>query len=256
MADRRAGCRLAGSQVLPRPGAGCGCPYNLPMPPQPASPTRVWDLPTRVFHWLLAILILLQYGTAEWHWLNMQWHVWFGYTTLALLLFRVAWGFVGSQTSRFSDFVRGPRGAWTYTHDLLANKASFNIGHNPLGGWSVLAMLGCLLVQTLTGLFTSNLRHTQFGPWAAHVPESWERGLTAVHHINQNVLLILIGIHIAVVLGYWIGKDENLIGPMLHGRKALAPMAPLRFASLQRALGVAALAAFIVWVIVQSAGIQ
>src|SRR5690242_910042 len=95
------------------------------------TPAKVWDLPTRVFHWLLAVLILLQYGTAEWHWLNMQWHVRFGYATLALLLFRVMWGFVGSQTSRFSDFVRGPRRAWTYARELLANRASFNIGHNP-----------------------------------------------------------------------------------------------------------------------------
>lgn len=219
------------------------------------TPAKVWDLPTRVFHWLLAVLILLQYGTAEWHWLNMQWHVRFGYATLALLLFRVMWGFVGSQTSRFSDFVRGPRRAWAYTRDLLANKAGFNIGHNPLGGWSVLAMLACLLVQAITGLFTSNRRHTEFGPWAAHVPEAWVRSLTEVHQINQNVLLILIGIHVAVVLGYWIGKDENLIGPMLHGRKPLAPMAPLRFVSLGRALGIAALAGFVVWVIVMAAGI-
>ena len=225
------------------------------MPSQSPAPTKIWDLPTRLFHWLLAILILLQYGTAEWHWLDMQWHVWFGYATLALLLFRLIWGFAGSQTARFSEFVRGPRRAFAYARDLLANKASFNVGHNPLGGWSVLAMLACLLVQAITGLFTSNRRHTEFGPWAAHIPEPWVRGLTKVHHINQNVLLILIGLHIAVVLGYWIGKDENLVGPMLHGRKALAPMAPLRFAPLQRALGVAALAGFIVWMIVESAGI-
>jgi cytochrome b len=226
------------------------------MPSHPPTPTQVWDLPTRIFHWLLAILILLQYGTAEWHWLDMQWHVRFGYTTLALLLFRLMWGFAGSQTSRFSHFVRGPRRALAYVRDLAANRASFNIGHNPLGGWSVLAMLACLLLQTITGLFTSNRRHTESGPWAAHIPEHWVQWLTAIHKTNQNVLLILIGIHIAVVLGYWIGKDENLVGPMLHGRKALAPMAPLRFASLQRALGVAALAGFVVWVIVMSAGIK
>ena len=221
------------------------------------SPTRiqVWDLPTRIFHWLLAILILLQYGTADWHWLTMQWHVWFGYTTLALILFRIVWGFAGSQTSRFADFVRGPRRAFTYARDLIAQRASFNIGHNPLGGWSVLAMLLCLLLQTFTGLFTSNHRHTEFGPWAAHIPEVWVRRVTEVHQVNQNVLLVLVGIHIAVVLAYWIGRDENLIGPMLHGRKSLAPVAPLRFVSLQRALGVAALAGFVVWVIVMSAGI-
>jgi cytochrome b len=230
----------------------------------PAIPSiKVWDLPTRIFHWLLAILILLQYGTAEWHWLSMQWHVWFGYTTLALLLFRVTWGFVGSQTSRFAEFVAAPRRALAYARDLLANRTRLHIGpkpghnpgHNPLGGWSVLAMLACLLVQTITGLFSSNHRHTEFGPWAARIPEQWVRRLTEIHQINQNVLLILIGVHIAVVLAYWIGRDENLVGPMLHGRKSLAPMAPLRFASLRRAFGVVALAAFVVWVIVAAAGI-
>lgn len=217
---------------------------------QPTPRTLIWDLPTRLFHWLLAILILLQYGTADWHWLDMRWHVRFGYATLALLLFRVIWGFAGSQTARFSDFVRGPRRAFAYARDLLANKASFNIGHNPLGGWSVLALLFCLLLQTITGLFTSNRRHTEFGPWAAHIPEQWVRRLTEIHHVNQNVLLILIGIHIAVVLAYWIGRNENLIGPMLHGRKSLAPMAPPRFASLRRALVVIALAALAVWLVV------
>src|SRR6185312_12815507 len=106
--------------------------------------TLVWDLPTRLFHWALAILILLQYGTAEWHWLSMRWHVWLGYATLALLLFRVFWGFAGSQTARFADFVRGPRRVFVYMRELLAARATFdaghNPGHNPMGGWSVLAM--------------------------------------------------------------------------------------------------------------------
>jgi cytochrome b len=216
--------------------------------------TLVWDLPTRLFHWLLALLILLQYGTAEWHWLSMQWHVWFGYATLALILFRVLWGFAGSQTSRFVEFVRGPRRVFVYAGELFARRASFNIGHNPLGGWSVLAMLLCLFVQTITGLFASNRRHTEFGPWALHVPDAWSQRLTEVHKINQNVLLILIGLHIAVVLMYWIGKNENLIGPMLHGRRELAPGAPLRFASAPRALLVLTIAALIVAGTVLAAG--
>src|SRR5690348_14004321 len=115
------------------------------------SKVLVWDLPTRVFHWALAILILLQYGTAQWHWLSMRWHVWFGYGTLALILFRVIWGFAGSQTSRFADFVRGPRRVSGYVRDLLAGRAQLDghsPGHNPLGSWSVLTMLLCLFVQT------------------------------------------------------------------------------------------------------------
>ena len=210
----------------------------------------VWDLPTRLFHWLLAILILLQYGTAEWRWLDMQWHVRFGYATLTLVLFRIAWGFAGSQTARFADFVRGPRRVFVYVRELVAGHAPFSVGHNPLGGWSVLAMLACLLLQAVTGLFASNRRHTEFGPWALHVPERWSQGLTTIHKINQDVLLVLIALHIAVVLAYWISRNENLIGPMLHGRKDPAPVAPLRFVRLRRALIALAIAAFIVLAVV------
>lgn len=219
------------------------------------SSIKVWDLPTRMFHWLLAILILLQYGTAEWHWLTMRWHVWFGYATLTLLLFRLIWGVIGSQTARFSEFVRGPRQALVYTRDLIANRASFNVGHNPLGGWSVMAMLTSLLLQTITGLFTSNHLHTEFGPWAARIPAAWMQLLTEIHEINRYVLLMLIVAHITVVLAYWIGRDENLIAPMLHGRKPLAPMARLQFASLSRALGVLVVAAVIVAAIVAASSI-
>lgn len=212
--------------------------------------TLVWDFPTRLFHWALAMLILLQYGTAQWHWLSMQWHVRFGYATLALLLFRIAWGFAGSQTSRFASFVRGPRGVIVYLREILAGRVAFNVGHNPLGALSVLAMLLCLLVQTVTGLFTSNHRHTEFGPLSARVPRTWVTTATTIHQVNQNILLVLIGLHIAVVLAYLIAKNDNLIGPMLHGHKPLAPMAPLRFASLSRALALIVLAALIVWAVV------
>lgn len=212
---------------------------------QTTTRATVWDLPTRLFHWALAILILLQYGTADWHWLSMQWHVYFGYATLALIAFRIAWGFAGSQTSRFADFVRGPRRVIAYVRELVAGRKPFNIGHNPLGALSVLALLLCLLVQTITGLFTSNHRHTEFGPLASHVPQAWVATLTTIHQVNQNILLVLIGLHIAAILAYLIG-GENLIGPMLSGHRDLAPMAPLRRASSLRALLLLAIAALIV----------
>lgn len=217
---------------------------------RPITNTRVWDLPTRLFHWTLAILILLQYGTADWHWLSMAWHVRFGYATLALILFRVAWGFAGSQTSRFAGFVRGPRRVFAYVRELLAGRKPLHIGHNPLGAWSVLAMLLCLVVQTVTGMFASNHRHTEFGPLAARVPDAWVQRLTTIHQINQNILLVLIGLHIAVVLMYLIAANDDLITPMLHGRKHIAPMTPPRFVSLLRALVLLIVAALIVWVMV------
>lgn len=214
----------------------------------------VWDGPTRLFHWALASLILLQYGTAEWHWLDMQWHVRFGYATLALLVFRAVWGFLGSQTARFADFVRGPRRVFGHVRELASGRATSKPGqypgHNPLGGWSALVMLASLLLQTITGLFASNHRHTEFGPWAAQVPEAWSRRLTEIHEINQNLLLFLIALHIVAVLGYWIGRNENLIMPMLHGRKAVHTPQALHFVSVGRALAVLAFAILLVWLIV------
>ena len=235
---------------IPFPGT-LAIPYNSLMPSHPSAPTKIWDLPTRLFHWLLAILILLQYGTAEWHWLSMQWHVWFGFTTLALLLFRLMWGFAGSQTSRFSDFVRGPRRAFAYARDLLANRARFNIGHNPLGGWSVLALLLCVLVQAVSGLFASDDIDND-GPLAAHVTTRTVRLMTRIHHWNENVLLVLIGVHVAAVLLYLVLRRDNLITPMISGRRFVVDPPALRFASAARAfalllLSVAAVAALVWW---------
>src|SRR5689334_12667253 len=93
---------------------------------------RVWDLPTRLFHWALVVLVALQFATAEFGWLSMEWHYRFGYATLALILFRVAWGFVGSQSSRFAEFVRGPRAVWRYLRAEISTNPQISIGHNPL----------------------------------------------------------------------------------------------------------------------------
>jgi cytochrome b len=100
---------------------------------------RVWDLPTRLFHWLLVVLIVLLYATGEFGMLDMRWHFWLGYATLALTVFRVSWGLFGSQTSRFADFVRGPAAVGRYVKAQISTNAHFSLGHNPLGGWSVLA---------------------------------------------------------------------------------------------------------------------
>src|SRR5690606_20086129 len=102
---------------------------------------RVWDLPTRLFHWALVALIALQYASGEFEWLPMEWHYVLGYTTLALVVFRLLWGFAGSDTSRFRGFVRGPRAVARYVASVARNEDRRTPGHNPLGGWSVLLML-------------------------------------------------------------------------------------------------------------------
>lgn len=196
---------------------------------------RVWDLPTRLFHWTLVVLIAAQYATAKFHWLDMDWHMRFGLATLALLLFRLLWGFVGSQSSRFRDFVRGPRSAWLYMRSLFSTNPQNSIGHNPLGGWSVVTMLACIAVQAISGLFSSDDIITD-GPLTAHVSSATVKLMTRVHVWNQSILLILIVLHIAAVLAYLLMARVNLIRPMITGRKMTAQTEPLRFAPTWRAV--------------------
>jgi cytochrome b len=211
---------------------------------------RVWDLPTRLFHWLLVVLIALQYATAEFHLLDMEWHFRFGYAILALIVFRLLWGVFGSQTSRFAEFVRGPSTVFRHTTALLSNKAGVMVGHNPLGGWSVLVLLASVLLQAVSGLFASDGIDTQ-GPLSDRLTTAAVKTWTRIHDWNQNVLLVLIVLHVVAIALYYVLRNENLLGPMISGRK-LVDTAPLRFTGLVRALvmlaiATAAVAALVVW---------
>ena len=197
---------------------------------QGKSDMRVWDLPTRLFHWLLVVLIALLYATGEFGMLDMRWHFWLGYATLALIVFRVLWGLFGSQTSRFGDFVRGPPAVARYVKAQMSTNSHISIGHNPLGGWSVLALLLSVLLQSVTGLFASDEIDTD-GPFTGQVPGYTVKLMTRLHHWNENVLLLLIALHVAAVLFYLLVKRDNLIVPMLTGRKQATPPGMLRFAS-------------------------
>jgi cytochrome b len=222
------------------PGAGSG------------TAVRIWDLPTRLFHWTLVLLIVLLYASGEYDLLDMRWHFWAGYAALALVLFRVLWGFAGSQTSRFSDFVRGPSAVFAYVRGLRSG-AHAGIGHNPLGGWSVLALLLSVLVQTVSGLFASDDLDND-GPFAASVSTYAVKWMTRVHNWNQNVLLALIGLHVGAVLVYLLVRHDNLIAPMLSGRRRVAHAPALRFASVWLALALFVLCAAAVAALIWLAG--
>ncbi len=183
--------------------------------------TRVWDLPVRLFHWLLVIVILISYvsGKLGGNWL--EWHMYSGFTALALLMFRIVWGFVGSHHARFVNFVRGPAAVMKYLRLLAAGKAQPTVGHNPLGAMSVLAMLLAVAVQAVTGLFANDDVLLE-GPLAAQVSKRLSDSLTGVHQINANLLLGLISLHIIAIAWYWFVKKENLLKPMISGNKALA----------------------------------
>jgi len=179
---------------------------------------RVWDTPTRLFHWLLVGLVFFSYITGKIGISTMKYHEWSGFAILILAEFRLVWGFMGGLHSRFDSFIKGPTTAIRYALSLLRKDSIPHIGHNPLGGWSIIAMLVSLLIQVGTGLFANNDILTE-GPLYALVSKETSDWLTGIHHLNQRALLILIVIHICAVIFYQLAKGDNLIKPMITGNK-------------------------------------
>lgn len=182
----------------------------------------VWDVPTRLFHWLLVALIGFSWWSAEQGGLWLDYHMWSGYAVLTLVLFRILWGFAGSTHARFGDFVRGPRTILAHVATLHRRRGAIHDGHNPLGGWMVLGLLAVVLFQATTGLFANDDIFTQ-GPLASTVSKSTSDWLTRLHKQNFDLILILAAVHVAAAVFYLLYKRENLIGAMITGRKTLPP---------------------------------
>jgi cytochrome b len=174
----------------------------------------VWDLPTRLFHAALALAVVVSFVS---HWLGERafaLHVASGSLVLTLVLFRIVWGFAGARYARFADFVRGPRAVLAH---LRAGAPEATVGHNPLGGWMVLALLALLLVQACTGLF-ANDHIANAGPLYGLAPGA-SRALTRWHHRSAFALEILVPLHVAAVLYLSARRGHTLIRPMVSGRK-------------------------------------
>ncbi len=221
-------------------------------PPDAPGPL-VWDLPLRLFHWLLVLALAGAWLTHELGVKYMDWHMRFGYGVIGLVLFRIVWGFAGPRHARFGDFLRGPGAVAAYARDWLAGRVRVSAGHNPLGGWSVLALLAVAAVQSVTGLFNSDDILTS-GPWHGAVSDDTADTLSWLHAVNFNVLLALAGLHVAAILAYWLRLRINLVTAMITGRKRGAESAG-RIAGhrLVPALVLAALAAGAVWLMLELA---
>ncbi len=182
------------------------------------SGVKVWDLPSRIAHWALALSILGSYGTAEYGWLSMQWHFYFGYAAITLVIFRVLWGFFGSEHARFRNFVRGPGAVWGYLKTWGDKNAAETTGHSALGGWAVLVLLAATLAQGISGLF-NNDEIEWFGPLSDKASSELVDKMAWFHNNFSNVLLLVIGVHIIAALLYLLIKKQNLIAPMITGVK-------------------------------------
>ncbi len=182
---------------------------------------RIWDLPTRAFHVLLALCVAGLIATGEIGGSLMQVHFWLGYAVLVLVLFRLIWGFVGGHWSRFVNFVPSPLKLAAYLQALRQQQADRSVGHNPLGALSVLAILSVLLLQVLSGFMTDD-EIANTGPWVALVPSEWVSLASEYHSdVGKVLLILLIALHVGTVLYYKRIKNDDLITPMLTGDKVL-----------------------------------
>jgi len=205
---------------------------------------KVWDAPIRLFHWVIVVLIFASWLTAHEGW--MDWHVRSGYSIFALLLFRLAWGVVGSDTARFSRFLRSPIAALRHLAEFRRRSPDTDIGHNAAGGWMVLVLLALLVLQVATGLCANDQVLTE-GPFAEAVGQDTSDWLSHIHVLNFKAIEALVALHVVAVLAYAAVKRHNLIGPMITGKKRLpATLFPPRIASPLLAAAILAAAAGIV----------
>lgn len=211
----------------------------------------VWDLPTRLFHWLLVLLLVGSFLAvkAGGNWID--WHFRAGYAILALIVFRIVWGFVGGHYARFRSFLHGPRRIIAYLRG--APDAPGGPGHNPLGALSVYAMLLLIGVQAVLGLF-SNDDIASEGPLASMVSKSTSDFLTGLHLRHEPILLALFALHVLAIAWYRIFRRRRLVGPMITGRDPQAPPGAVssRDDARQRlmALAILVVVAILVWLVV------
>jgi cytochrome b len=203
---------------------------------------QLWDLPVRLVHWALVLLLPALWWT--WRSGRTELHETLGYVTLGLLVFRILWGFIGSSTARFAHFVKGPREIAAY----LRGRSPVHVGHNPLGALSVLLLLGLMIAETGFGLFAEDIDGEESGALARFVSyetADWARGW---HALLFNAILAVVALHVLAILFYLVVKRDNLVGPMVTGRKSYKQeVAPPLSARPWRAIVAAVIAAALAW---------
>lgn len=210
----------------------------------------VWDLPTRLSHWAITVLFLAQFLTGHFGWGPVEVHLWLGYALLAVLLFRIQWGLVGSQSARFSRMLAGPRAILEYLPRLSSSAPTRSPGHNPLGGLSALLLLLLLLAQSTTGLFMETWGEFR-GPLAERLGRDAILILTDLHDLLRWPILALVTVHILAALYYRLRKSEDRIGPVFtHGRLLLDTEPGLRFFGAARAAWVLGISVAVVGAII------
>lgn len=191
---------------------------------QPADAERevpVWDIGVRLFHWALLALVVTSFVTIKIGGNALTYHAWSGYSILALLIFRLVWGFVGGTHARFASFVRGPGAVIGYLRGMFDRSAHRSTpGHNALGALAVLAMLAVLLFQAVSGLFVNDDIAFE-GPLYKWAGKELSDKLTGLHHFNEKIIVGLVALHVAAIAFHFFYHRENLVRPMVTGVKRI-----------------------------------
>jgi cytochrome b len=229
----------------------------MPETTVPAAPVSAWDLPTRVFHWTLVALILCAWASFEFSEElgdpRLVWHRWNGLAVLTLIVWRILWGLAGPSSVRFRSFVRGPSAALTYARDLYDGMPRHFIGHNPLGGFVILALIGLVAAIGTLGLFTLEHNDLATGPLYKYAGEAWAKIWTSWHRfLFEPILIILIAVHVTANVLYGVVKKEPLIPAMITGKKPAADYEDMALSApisnpVSRAVALLAIAATIVF---------
>jgi cytochrome b len=209
----------------------------------------VWDVPTRLTHWLFVVCIAVSWWTAEQR--LMDWHRYSGYTLLGLLIFRIYWGIAGSSTARFARFLNGPRAV--LAHLRLSREQRVRIvGHTPPGSWSVVVLLLAMIVQVTLGLFATDIDGLESGPLSHLVSFDGGRAFAEAHELSFDMLIVLAAVHVVAILFYLLYDRNDLTSPMLSGRKQVAgDAAGMQKVPVWRLWTGVALATLVAWVIIR-----
>lgn len=226
-------------------------PQGVPKPRVPLLLMRVWDAPTRLFHWSIVILIAVSYFSMKFDYIQV--HYLSGYTMMTLLLFRLCWGLFGSETSRFRQFLRSPLEGFRHLANFTKREPDTEIGHNAAGGWMVLIMLLVLAVQVGSGLFAGDPVEGG-GPFVDQIAKAPQKLLNNIHAINFNIIIGVMVLHVVAILAYATVKRHDLVRPMITGKKRLPATARQpRFASPALAALFLVGAGVFVWMLVRFA---
>ena len=216
----------------------------------------IWDLPVRLFHWCFALTMLGSWYTSGQEGEFLEYHMQLGYFALGLLSFRICWGFVGPKHARFSQFIPSPGKLLSHLKTIKQGNTAPSAGHNPLGSLMVLAMITLISLQAISGLFISDDVFTS-GPYYGSLDEKAEQVMNSIHHNIYNYIWLSIGLHLLAIAYYWRVKKQNLVLPMITGKKSPPQVSAADGINSSRlalaGIVVIATASFIYWLVVINA---